>query len=93
MMSCALVKFANDDALAVVSEATVGVSARPITITTNAAMTTPPVTCPFPAFPANLMTKGVIDRQEYKINLFIWDNHNMAAIVLYINQIIMMGYE
>jgi hypothetical protein len=91
MMSWALVKFASEAALAVVRVAIVGVSARPITITTNAAMTTPPVTCPDPAFLANLMTKGCIDGDKYKINLNNWDDYSMAAIVLYISQIMRIG--
>ncbi len=67
-MDAALVKFSNESAPAVVSVAIVGVRARPITITTNAAMITLPVTVPCPL---GIVTNGGIDRQEYKINLFI----------------------
>ncbi len=91
MILAALVKFSNEAELAVVRVAIVGVRARPMTITTNAAMITLPVTCPLPFSFTKLMTKGGIDRREYKINLFIWDNHSMAAIVLYISQIIRIG--
>ena len=81
MMSCALVKFDRLAALAVVRVAIVGVSARPITMTTKAPMTTFPVTRPDP-LPANLMTKGCIDRHKYKINLNKVDNHKIDANVL-----------
>ncbi len=80
MMSCALVKFARLAALAVVRVAIVGVSARPITMTTKAPMTTLPVTRPDPF--ANLMTKGCIDSHRYKINLNKVDNHKRDANVL-----------
>ncbi len=79
-MSCALVKFARLAADAVVRVAIVGVNARPITITTNAPITTLPVTRPDPF--GNLITKGCIDNHKYKINLNKLDNHKREANVL-----------
>lgn len=92
MILCALEKFASEVELADVSVAIVGVSARPITITTKAAMMVPPVTALLPPFPfIDIWIKRCICEGQYIIILNLWDDYSNEAIVLYISHSIRIG--